>query len=196
LAAGGGVSQDRIEFWVTTGLQASTILVLVFFWFAAWKQGRAADKLARATRNQADANRNIASATNAQNQIARMQIEETFRPFLYLTWKTAGTTAKLTLRNDGGGPALDCSWHYGKANGHTPEPRKLDYDAIASGQEVPFGFQMQKANIEGLTILYKSITGTPCATEVIWRGPLFHCRYIPNTAMLDDPHSDPDQPES
>jgi hypothetical protein len=195
LVAGNGASQDRIEFWITTGLQAITIVVLVFFWFAAWKQGRAADKLARATRAQTDANRRMAAATDTQNEIARVQVEETFRPLLYLTWKTAGAAASLSLRNDGGGPALDCAWHCGKANGHRPPTQKLEYESIASHQEVPFGFQLRKANNEGLTILYKSVTGTPCATEVTWHGTRFHCRYIPNTAAVEDHHDVPEEPQ-
>lgn len=195
MVAANGVLQDRVEFWITTGLQAITIVVLVFFWFAAWKQGRAADKLARATRAHTDSNRGIAAASNAQNEIARTQIEETFRPLLYLTWKTSGTAAALVLRNDGGGPALDCSWYYGTANGHRPTPQKLEYESIASHQEIPFPFQMRKANTEGLTVLYKSVTGTPCATEITWQGPRFHCRYIPKVTPADDLHPEPEPSE-
>lgn len=189
MVAGSG-SQDRIEFWVTTGLQAITIVVLVFFWFAAWKQGRAADKLARATRAQTDANRRIAAATDAQNEIARVQMEETFRPLLYLAWNTSGAAASLHIRNDGGGPALDCSWHYGKANGHRPPTQRLEYESIASHQEVPFGLQFRKAGAEGLTIYYRSVTGTSCATEVTWQGARFHCRYIPSVPPVEDHYED------
>ena len=195
MVAGSG-SQDRIEFWVTTGLQAITIIVLVFFWFAAWKQGRAADKLARATRAQTDANRRIAAATDAQNEIARVQMEETFRPLLYLAWNTSGAAASLHIRNDGGGPALDCAWHYGKANGHRPPTQKLEYEAIASHQEVPFGLPVRKAGAEGLTIYYRSVTGTSCATEVTWQGTRFHCRYIPTVPPVEDHYDDHDyEPE-
>ncbi len=186
MVAGEGVSQDRIEFWITMGLQATTISVLVFVWMAAWKQARAADKLARATRFQADANRSIAAATRAQNQLVRMQLEESLRPFLYLVWDTSGPSARLSLRNEGGGPAIECSWHYGLVSGESPPPQKLDHEAIASHQGVPFLFQMQKAHTEGLTVLYKSTTGTVCATEITWQGTQFHCRYIPNLTALKE----------
>lgn len=196
MVADAGGAQDRFEFWVTTGLQASTIVVLVFFWFAAWKQGRAADKLARATRAQTDANRRMAAATDTQNEIARVQMEETFRPLLYLSWKTAGHAASLILRNDGGGPALDCAWHYGRANGHRPPTQKLEYESIAAHQEIAFGVQIHKANEEGLTILYKSVTGTACATEITWQGPHFHCRYIPDAAEHHHSGADPHDSDS
>lgn len=185
MAAGGGVSQDRIEFWITTSLQAITIVVLVFFWFAAWKQARAADKLARATRSQADANRSIAAAASAQNQLIRMQLEEGLRPFLYLVWKTSGSS-RFGLRNDGGGPALECCWHYGGLVTASPEKHQLTYESIAPHQEVSFGFQMQRASTEGITIHYKSSTGTACATEISWQGTRFLCRYVANSAAGGD----------
>lgn len=193
MAAGGGVSQDRIEFWITTSLQATTVVVLAFFWFAAWKQARAADKLARATRTHADASRSIAAAATAQNQLIRMQLEESLRPFLYLTWAGSGAS-RFGLRNEGGGPALDCSWRYGTLAADSPDRHELDYEAIAPHQEIAFAFQMQKANLEGLTVFYKSGTGTACATEISWRGNRFLCRYIADLGAIEAPETGPSEP--
>ena len=179
----GNDSQSTIDL-VNISLQVVTIIVLIFTCIAAFRQARAARKLIEATEQQIKTSESMAAAANAQNEIARLQIDENVRPILIFVWDVQPDYRMPRIQNDGAGPAVDCRWYYGQITTTSPEAKLFPREVLGTKQATGLEIDEQKARNEGLTFVYKSLTGKQYATEVTWfRGE--KCVYREYARQLD-----------
>ncbi len=172
--------------WLTLSnlLSVLTLVVLIFATLAAFRQARAAnrqadaaDKLIEATKEQINASQEQADAAKKQQEMTRRQLVESLRPLLLLEGEGGGSTHFDTqLVNDGVGPALDIKWFYGKLPNKDQQP--FYRTILGSKQRIGFRYLSQQGKATGITLTYKSLTGSLNATQIEWNKDGMRMDYL------------------
>lgn len=186
-------AHSDVHFWIATVLTLITIIVLCVTCGAAIMQARAANKLTEATDRQIQTSQEQAQAAREQVEVARRQITESLRPIISSIqtgpMPQLGSTRPVSalddvlIENEGAGPALDVWWQYGSLCSNTSGAQRyrIASDVIAPKAKRNLRIEsVQAMNAKGILIVYKSLGGIVCATEVRWEGPHQRLTYHPD----------------
>ena len=173
------------EFVVNTALQLTTIVVLIFTCWAAFKQADAAKKLTKATDRQIETSAEQAKAAMEQVAVAKRQITESVRPILTvrmfdkitITPNTFELNLKIT--NEGAGVALDVWWMYGKPGIEPQQRNRVEEGIMPAGVERLLQVPEPIAAQEGVLIVYESLSGITSGTLFEWKGQDAALTYYP-----------------
>jgi hypothetical protein len=190
------------RFYVSTILDVITIIVLWRTWRAAnrqakaaTEQSKAATKLTEATDRQIQTSQEQAQAAREQVEVARRQITESLRPIISSIqtgpMPQLGSTrpvphlVDVLIENEGAGPALDVWWQYGSLCSNTSDAQRyrIGSDVIAPKAKRSLRIDgVQAMASKAIVIVYKSLGGIMCATEVRWEGPGQGLTYHPDVS--------------
>lgn len=150
-------------------LTAITIVVLIATWRAARAQANAADKLTMSTDKQIDILKEQVTAT-------RRQIEESVRPMLDVPVGFIAGASLLTgkVMNLGNGPALDITYAYGKFGDREIHEEFVVPPTVSKDKGFDMTIDPDKIRKTGLIFIYRSLSGTDCASSLTSQRPHFH----------------------
>ena len=157
-----------------------TVIVLLITHRATKIQAVAAKMQAAAAESMTAAASKQTAFSEQLVKAAKRQLEESVRPMLFVpaTISALPTLTNLYIENLGNGPALEIRYAYARFGEKLIMENLVVPGTIIKGGSFSFMIDSDLARSKGLIFLYRSLSGTDCASELTGEPP--HFRYYPD----------------